>query len=71
MKKTAGCNDTMLTLLSPGLILGTMAELRIRDVPEDIRKAMKIACAKQGISMNARLIELMRTYCEKHGELKK
>jgi plasmid stability protein len=46
-----------------------MAEMRIRDVPDHLRKAFKIACAEEDISMNQKLIELMRKYLEKRGKL--
>ena len=46
-----------------------MAEMRIRDVPDHLRKAFKIACAEDDISMNQKMIELIRVYLESRGKL--
>ena len=45
-----------------------MSELRIRDVPNNIKKAFKALCVQEDISMNQKVIELIREYLNKHGK---
>jgi len=34
--------------------------INLREVPEDVKAEFKAACARRGVTMQARLIELMR-----------
>ena len=45
-----------------------MAEMRIRDVPNNIKKAFKQLCVEEDISMNQKVIELIREHLNKHGK---
>ena len=37
-----------------------MAAINLRDVPEDLRRDFKALCAKKGITMRERLLQLMQ-----------
>ena len=37
----------------------SMAELRIRNMPENLRRRLKVAAAEEGKSLNAVVIELL------------
>ncbi len=37
-----------------------MAEMRIRNVPEDMYKRLKILCIEEGKTLNEKVIELIR-----------
>jgi len=43
----------------------TMAELRIRNVPEEIYRRFKALCALRGVKINDYVIELLRREVEK------
>ena len=36
----------------------------IRDVPKDLQMAFKVRCVQEGISMNQKVIDLVREYVE-------
>jgi len=42
-----------------------MATINLRDIPDDLRNQFKAACALQGKTITAVLIELMRKEVEK------
>ena len=43
----------------------SMKQIMVRDVPDDLHIEFKLLCVKRGISMNRRIIELIR------GDIKK
>ena len=42
-----------------------MAEIIVRKVTTELRRALKIACARDGKSMQAKIIELIEQYVSK------
>lgn len=50
--------------------IGPMAEMRIRDVPNDVKKAFKLICVEEGVSMNEKIIMLVSEYLRKKGKLR-
>ena len=46
-----------------------MPKMLIRDVPDEIRRALKIACAEEDISMNKKVIQLIEEYLKRKGKL--
>jgi len=42
-----------------------MRQLIIRDIPDDLHKAFKLLCVKQGVSMNKKIIQLIKKVVEK------
>jgi len=40
-------------------------ELRVYNIPEGLHKQFKILCVQEGITMNQKIIELMRQAVEK------
>ena len=56
--------DSMQQLLQ----VQQMAELRIRDVPNNIKKAFKQLCVEDDVSMNQQVIELIKAYLIKRGK---
>jgi len=42
-----------------------MAEMRIRNVPDEIHRKFKALCAEKGIDMNSYLLELLKKEVEK------
>ncbi|MCK5569661.1 MAG: hypothetical protein KAJ15_08080 [Spirochaetes bacterium] len=43
-----------------------MAELRIRDIPEDVYRKFKSLCALKGVTLNKTVIELLEWKIKKH-----
>ena len=41
----------------------------IRDVPDEMRRALKIACAEEDISMNKKMLQLIEQYLREKGKL--
>ncbi len=46
-----------------------MGKMLIRDVPDKVRKALKIQCAEEDISMNKKVLELIQSYLKRKGKL--
>ena len=46
-------------------------DLRIRNMDAATKKAFKLACVEEGISMNRKVIELIEKYLKRRGKLKK
>ena len=44
--------------------------MRIRDVPDGLRKAFKLACVEADVSMNTRVIQLIERDLREKGKLK-
>jgi len=57
---------SMATMVQP-LKMGKML---IRDMPDEVRRAFKIACAEEDISMNRKVLELIKAYLKRKGRLK-
>ncbi len=45
-------------------------DLRVRNMNIATKKAFKLACVEEGISMNRKVIELIEKYLKKRGKLK-
>jgi plasmid stability protein len=45
-------------------------ELRIRDMPEELHKSLRIRAVTEGTSLNGLVIDLLRQAMEKHGAKK-
>ncbi len=41
---------------------GQTSAMIIRKVPEDVRRAFKVRCAQEGVSIQAKIVELMRAW---------
>ncbi len=44
-----------------------MAEMRIRNIPEQLHKQFRILCIRDGVSINDLIIRLMKEAVEKAG----
>ena len=51
---------TMVILLSMDTII-----IQTRDVPDDLHKRFKVLCVEHGVSMNAKVIGLIREFVER------
>jgi len=47
---------------------GTM-DIRIRDIPEDLHRKLKLICVMQGTSIQRQMIELIEEHVRKHEAL--
>ena len=56
--------DRMFTVL----YIISMKQIMVRDVPDDLHIEFKLLCVKREISMNRRIIELMREDLKKTKE---
>ena len=39
-----------------------MATITIRDIPEEVHKALRIQCIREGVSMNLKVVDLLVRY---------
>ena len=44
--------------------------MRIRDVPDSLHRAFKLACVEENVSMNTRVIQLIERDLREKGKLK-
>jgi hypothetical protein len=43
----------------------SMAEMRIRNIPENLHKRFKMLCVDEGVSINHKILQLMKAAVEK------
>ena len=59
------CNLWYLHTISYTITLGvSMVQFRL-EMPEDLHRALKVACAVEGVAMREKVTELIRQYIEK------
>jgi len=45
-----------------------MVIIQIKDVPDDLHRALKMACASEGVTIRAKVLELIKEYVERQEE---
>ena len=56
---------TILSSMNIATYTANMAEMRIRNIPENLHKRFKMLCVDEQISINAKIIQLVKEVVEK------
>jgi plasmid stability protein len=55
----------MLSIMNVATYTASMAEMRIRNIPENLHKRFKMLCVDEGISINEKVIRLVKEAVDK------
>ena len=55
----------MLSSMNVATYTASMAEMRIRNIPENLHKRFKMLCVDEGISINEKVIQLVKEAVER------